>query len=117
VDVLEVRRLWIKAAIEHRVVRLEYRDEGLNGDVTVREVEPDHVRDLGPLSRLVPRTYRLWGVPSGDREGGPCCFRPADVVHLELMDETFEPRPDGRWMEHLREYHDAGLRDEGVPPA
>jgi hypothetical protein len=106
-----MRRLWIKAAIEHRVVRLEYHDPGLNGDVTVREVRPDHVGGLGPLSHILPSTNRFWAASGPDDAGEPCCFKADDVVGLEITDTDFEPRPDGRWMEHVEEYHRLGLRD------
>ena len=43
---------------------------------------------------------------------GPRSFEPSSIVSMDLTDETFEPRPEGRWMEHLEEYHALDLRDE-----
>ena len=105
-----MRRLWIKAAVEHRVVRLDCRDPSCDDGVRSRDVRPDHVGSWGGLSRLFPRSFRFWGFAVQEDEEGACCFRPVEVVSMEITGRTFEPRPDGRWMEHLAEYHRSGLR-------
>ncbi len=104
-----MRRLWIKAAVEHRVVRIEYRDPGPGGGVVTRDVDPDLIGSWLGLGRLFPWSFRFWGFFHHE---GACCFRPADVVSLEITGRIFEARPDGRWMEHLKEYHALGLGDE-----
>jgi len=106
-----MRSLWIKAAIEHRVVRLEYHDPISGGDVTTRDVDPDVIESWLGLGHLFPWSFRFWGFFHQGGEGA-CCFRTADVVSLEITPRTFEPRPDGRWMEHWEEYQRSGLRDE-----
>jgi hypothetical protein len=107
-----MRRLWIKAAIEHRVVRLEYRSGGVHSPVTAHEVEPDFIgRERGPfIFHMGPSG--LWAAIDRIHGEGPRCFDPSHVVSMELTDEPFEPRPEGRWMEHLEEYHEQDLRDE-----
>jgi len=50
-----MRSLWIKAAIEHRVVRLEYHDPISGGDVTTRDVDPDVIESWLGLGHLFPR--------------------------------------------------------------
>ena len=107
-----MRRLWIKAAVEHRVVRLEYRDPSSRGAVTTRDVVPDFIGSWLGLGHLFPWSFRFWGFFHHEGGEDPCCFRSADVSSLEMTGRTFEPRPDGRWMEHLEEYHRLGLSDE-----
>ncbi len=107
-----MKRLWIKAAVEHRVVSLEYHDPGPEGGVTTREVNPDFIGSWGGLSHLFPWSFRFCGF-SEDGEGGEvCCFKPRTVISLRITGRTFEPRTDGRWMEHLEEYHRLGLGEE-----
>ena len=77
-----------------------------------REVDPDFIGSWGGISHLFPRSFRFWGV-SEDGEGGEvCCFKPNQIISMEITDSRFEPRPDGRWMEHLEEYHRSGLGDD-----
>ena len=107
-----MRRLWIKAAIEHRVVRVEYRRGGSKSVITVHEVEPDFVgRSKGPfIFHIGPNG--LWAAFDRLTGEGPRCFDPSHIISLELTDSRFEPRPDSRWMEHLEEFHRLDLRDE-----
>ena len=107
-----MRRLWIKAAVEQRVVRIEYHDPSSGGDVTTWDVDPDFIGSWLGLGYLFPWSFRFWGFFHHEGGEGACCFRTADVVSLEITGRTFEPRPDGRWMEHLEEYHRSMLRDE-----
>ena len=107
-----MRRLWIKAAVEHRVVSVECNDPSCESGVRTRVVDPDHIGSWGVLSNLFPWSFRFWGSSDNEDGVGACCFRPADVVSLDITRRTFEPRPDGRWMEHLEEYHKLGLGDE-----
>ncbi|NOQ53697.1 MAG: hypothetical protein GQ558_03725 [Thermoplasmata archaeon] len=106
-----MRRLWIKAAVEHRVVRLEYRGSSSDDGVVTRFVDPDFIGGWGGLSHLFPWSFRFWGSYDHEDGVGACCFQPADVVSLDITDRTFEPRSDGRWMEHLEEYQRLGLGD------
>ncbi len=111
-DFHTMRRLWIKAAIEHRVVRVEYRRGGSNSAVTVHEVEPDFVgRAKGPfIFQIGPNGF--WAAFDRLTGEGPRCFDPSHILSMELTDSKFESRPDSRWMEHLEEYHSSDLRDE-----
>ena len=107
-----MRLLWIKAAIEHRVVVLEYRSGGAHSPVTVHEVEPDFIgREKGPfVFHIGPNGY--WAALDRRNGEGPRCFDPSHVQSMTLTDTIFEPRPETRWMEHLEEYHEMDLRDE-----
>ncbi len=107
-----IRRLWIKAAVEHRVVRLEHRDPGSEGGVMTRDVDPDFIGGWGGISNLFPWSFRFWCVSDDGKGGDLCCFNPRTVISLRITERTYEPRPHGRWMEHLAEYHRSGLRDE-----
>lgn len=107
-----MRRLWIKAAVEHRVVRLEYRGSSSKDSVMTRFVDPDFIGSRGGIAYLFPWSFRFWGSSNHEDGVGAGCFRSADVVSLDITDRTFDPRPEGRWMEHLEEYQKLGLGDE-----
>lgn len=107
-----MRRLWIKAAVEHRVVRLEYHDPTTGGDVTTRDVDPDFIGSWLGLGYIFPWYFRFWGASDDSKGGGLCCFKPRTVISLRITGRTFEPRPDGLWMVHLEEYHRSGLGEE-----
>jgi hypothetical protein len=107
-----IRRLWIKAAVEHRVVRLEYRGSSSKDGVMTRYVDPDFIGSWGGLSHLFPWSFRFWGVSDDSNGGDLCCFKPRTVISLRIIRRSFEPRSDGRWMEHLEEYQRLGLGDE-----
>jgi hypothetical protein len=104
--------IWIKAAVEHRIVRLEYLEKPSQSTVSVHEVEPDHVGRRGGFLILRTGPPVLRAARDRSTGEGPCSFEPAFIISMELTDETFEPRPEGRWMEHLEEYHALDLRDE-----
>lgn len=111
-DYRTMRRLWIKAAVEHRILRLKYLSRGSDSDVTEGEVEPDFVGRPRELSIFRRGPFGFWAAFNRLRGEGPCYFEPVSIVSMELTDRTFEPRPDARWMEHLEEYHESDLRDE-----
>jgi hypothetical protein len=107
-----MRRLWIKAAIEHRVVVLEYRSGGIKSPISVLEVEPDFIgREKGPfVFHIGPNGF--WAGLVRQSGEGPRCFDPSHMQSMTLTDTIFEPHPDARWMEHLEEYHEQDLRNE-----
>ncbi len=77
-----------------------------------RDVDPDFIGGWGGLSYVFPWTSMFWGVSEDGKGESPCCFKSGTVISLRITERTFEPGPDGRWMEHLEEYHRLGLRDE-----
>ena len=111
-DFQTMRRLWIKAAIEHRVVRVVCCTRRSRSDISEHDAEPDFVGRSKSRSIFRPGPSGFWAARDRLTDEGPCCFNPALVLAMELTDTVFEPRPDARWMEHLDEYHRLDLRDE-----
>ena len=107
-----MRRLWIKAAIEHRVVRVECCTRRSRTDISEHDAEPDFVGRPKSRSIFRPGPSGLWTARDRLTNEGPYCFNPALVLAMELTDAVFEPRPEARWMEHLEEYHRRDLRAE-----
>jgi len=96
---------WIKAAVEHKTLRIHYVSARTKGEFTIREVEPDFVgtsRD-GRLSGLWA-TCRL-------RQSNRC-FKQDSIIKWEYVGDSFQPNPYGRWQELIPIYQNRKLAEK-----
>jgi len=96
---------WIKAAVEHKTLRIWYYSTRTKGEITVREVEPDFL-GLGHDGR----NFGLWGICR--LRGGVRCFKEDSVHNWEYVGNSFTPNPRGRWRELIPIYQQKGLANK-----
>ena len=99
--------MWIKAAIEHKVLEIDYFSARTRQQRTNREVEPDFVgtsRDGRNTGFFVTFCHL--------RNQGPRCFIPTTINGIKTTDKTFSPSPYGRWQELLDEYNKRELKNK-----
>jgi predicted DNA-binding transcriptional regulator YafY len=99
---LSLEDAWIKAAVEHKTLEIEYHSARTRGELTVREVEPDF---CGVSSN--GKNSGLWGICR--LRGDLRCFQPDSVVRWRYIGNPFIPNPRGRWRELLAVYSSKGL--------
>lgn len=97
--------MWIKAAVEHRILHMKYFSARTKGEVTVREVEPDFVG----LSND-GKTSGMWATYCHLRNEAPRCFKQDSIMELKATEQSFTPSPFGRWKELIGEYGSRGLK-------
>ncbi|OIO21775.1 hypothetical protein AUJ17_01170 [Candidatus Micrarchaeota archaeon CG1_02_47_40] len=95
---------WIKAAVEHTVLEIEYYSAKTKHELTKRKVNPDFI---GPDRR--GRNNGFWTTFDHLRNEGPRCFKPETILRWSATAERFEPSKDGRWKELLIKYAQLGL--------
>ena len=93
---------WIKAAVEHKTLKIKYVSVRTKGEMTIREVEPDY---YGWSAN--GKNFGLWGICR--LRGDIRCFQPDSVLSWEYVGNTFEPNPKGRWTELMPVYKQKGL--------
>lgn len=100
----EMENIWIKGAVEHRKVSFHYYSGKTKKEHTIRTVEPDYIGRSSDGHNI-----GFWATYDYFRGEGPRCFTPANISNLELLDETFSPRPRSRWKEMISEYESREL--------
>lgn len=93
---------WIKAAVEHKTLRIRYFSARTKKGFTMRVVEPDFVgwsRD-GRVSGL----WRFCRLRRANR-----VFKPDSILRWYCVGETFSPNPRGRWRELIPFYAERKL--------
>ncbi len=107
---MNVEDAWIKAAVEHRILKIKYKSKG-KGEITVREVEPDYYgwgKDR--------RNYGCWAAYDYLRRRSPSFFIPQNIRKWENTGRDFDPSRRAyirRWKELIPEYKRRNL--ENIP--
>lgn len=98
-----VEDLWIKAAVEHRLVTVTYVNPETRLVYTKRDVRPDYV---GP-----DRTGETacWGLLNHNPFVGMKSFTPRHFQLVRLTPQKFQPPNEGRWKELVQLYNDRQL--------
>lgn len=105
--VLALNETWIKAAVEHVVLKIQYFSGRTKQELTEREVEPDFV---GQSSNNANNGY--WTTYCHLRGEGPRCFKPDSIIKYEATTARFTPPSVGRWKELIPIYEKLGLKDK-----
>ena len=101
---LNLEQTWVKAAVEHRILEIQYYSGRTKEELTVRQIEPDFVgmgRD--------ERNSGLWATFCHLRHEGPRCFKPDSILRYKALEKTFAPSVHGRWKELVASYERLGL--------
>lgn len=104
---LNLTGTWIKAAVEHRILNIDYFSARTRQEHTNRDIEPDFVGD----SRN-GKNSGLWATFCHLRHEGPRCFKPDSIRRFSVTNKSFLPPSVGRWQELLNEYERRGLKDK-----
>ncbi len=104
---LSLKETWIKAAVEHKILNIDYFSLRTKQEYTCRDIEPDFVG----LSRN-GRNNGLWATFCHLRHEGPRCFQEDSVKRFSATEKTFIPSPNGRWKELIPKYTVSGLKDK-----
>ena len=99
---LSLRDAWVKAAVEHRTLKIMYYSGPIKDEVTVREVEPDYIATSDDW-----RGFGCWGYcRSRDHIR---VFNVEGVNQWVFTGNVFTPNPNGRWRELLPYYRENEL--------
>jgi hypothetical protein len=104
---LSLEDAWIKAAVEHNIINIDYFSARTKNENTNRDIEPDFVgtsRD--------GRNRGLWATFCHLRHRGPRCFIPNTVRRFSVTSKSFIPSPNGRWQELIPLYNARGLKEK-----
>jgi len=96
---------WVKAAVEHRVLNIDYFSWRTKHEYTKRDIEPDFVG----TSRN-GRNNGLWATFCHLRKRGPRVFELDSVKRFSVTSKTFVPSSKGRWKELIPIYGEKGLK-------
>ena len=104
---LSLEEFLIKAAVEHKIINIDYFSARTKREDTNRDVEPDFVgtsRD--------GRNKGLWATFCHLRHEGPRCFLPHTVRRFSVTSKMFAPSSQGRWQELIPLYNTRGLKEK-----
>lgn len=104
---LSLEETWIKAAVEHKIINIDYFSARTKKEHTNRDVEPDFV---GTSKNGTNKGF--WATFCHLRHQGPRCFTPNNILKFEVTSKTFIPSPKGRWEELIPIYKEKGLREK-----
>jgi hypothetical protein len=100
---LSLEELWIKAAVEHRLVTVSYVNPETRLVYNKRDIRPDWI---GPDKN---GTLALWGLLNHNPFVGMKSFSPQFFQYVKLTNDTFQPLPNGRWKELQQTYAEKQL--------
>ena len=103
---LTLEELWVKAAVEHRLVHVSYKNPETRLVYNKRDVRPDLVT-ADPNGNPT-----LWGLLHHNPFVGLKAFTPKFFETAKLTKETFKPAPGSRWQELVPIYDELGLKDK-----
>ena len=102
-DVLSIRDAWVKAAVEHRTLKIRYYSGAVKDEYSDREVEPDFI-----VTSDAWEGFGCWGFCRLRKQVR--VFNVGGILGWSLTRDKFTPNPGGRWRELLpyyqREYLD-----------
>ena len=105
---LSLEELWVKAAVEHRIVYVSYKNPETRLVYNNRDIRPELVTadETGGTT--------LWGLLNHNPFVGLKAFSPKYFTTYKLTDQTFKPAANSRWQELVPIYQQMGL--EGKDP-
>ena len=100
---LTLEEMWVKAAVEHRLVHVSYKNPETRLVYNKRDVRPDLVTadEAGQTT--------LWGLLNHNPFVGLKAFSPKYFESVKITNETFKPAPGSRWQELVPIYKEMGL--------
>ena len=104
---LSLQETWIKAAVEHKIINIDYFSARTKMEDTNRDIEPDFIgtsRDR--------KNNGFWATFCHLRHEGPRCFQPNTVRRFTATSKTFTPSSNGRWQELVPLYNERGLKEK-----
>ncbi len=104
---LSLEETWIKAAVEHRIINIDYFSARTKREHTNRDVEPDFVG----FSKD-GKNKGLWATFCHLRNQGPRCFLPNTIKRFKVANRKFIPSSQGRWQELIPLYNNKGLKEK-----
>ncbi len=99
---LSLRDAWVKAAVEHRTLKIRYYSGGIKDEVSDREVEPDYI-----VTSDGWRGFGCWGYCRLRNHNR--VFNVIGINEWFFTGNEFRPNPNGRWRELLPYYHEYEL--------
>ena len=105
---LTLEELWVKAAVEHRLVHVSYKNPETKLVYNKRDIRPEIVTadDGGQTT--------VWGLLNHNPFVGLKAFSPKFFENARLTNETFKPAPGSRWQELVPIYNELGLKDKSA---
>lgn len=103
---LTLEELWVKAAVEHRLVHVSYKNPETRLVYNKRDIRPDLVTadESGNTT--------LWGLLNHNPFVGLKAFSPKFFEAFQLTNEKFQPGPESRWEQLVPIYEELGLKDK-----
>lgn len=100
---LTLEELWVKAAVEHRLVHVSYKNPETRLVYNKRDIRPELVTadETGNAT--------LWGLLNHNPFVGLKAFTPKFFESAKLTPERFQPSNDSRWQELVPIYKELGL--------
>lgn len=100
---LNLEQVWLKAAVEHRLVTISYQ----NPDTRLVYTK----RDIRPVGLGMDRNGRpcLWGVLDHNPHVGVKSFHPDHFEAYQLTPRKFEADPQGEWQQLVDLYKEHKL--------
>lgn len=96
---------WIKAAVEHKTLRIHYFSARTKRVSTIREVEPDFIGKS--RSGTVSGLWAYCRLRQANR-----VFIPDSILKWEYVGNSFTPNPRGRWRELIPVYYNRKLAEK-----
>jgi hypothetical protein len=103
---LTLEDAWIKAAVEHRLVTITYKNPETALVYTKRDVRPDWV---GPDRS---GQTALWGLLNHNPFVGMKSFTPQNFQFFQVTNQKFQPTNEGRWKDLVQLYQQRGLEKQ-----
>lgn len=100
---LTLEELWVKAAVEHRIVHVSYKNPETKLVYNKRDIRPDLV------TADKDGNATLWGLLNHNPFVGLKAFSPKYFEQAKLTSESFKPAPNSRWQELVAIYQEMGL--------
>ena len=105
---LTLEELWVKAAVEHRLIHVSYKNPETRLVYNKRDVRPELVTaDEGGNATL-------WGLLNHNPYVGLKAFSPKFFESARLTTERFKPAPNSRWQELVPIYKELGLDQKDI---
>lgn len=103
---LTLEEMWVKAAVEHRIVHVSYKNPETRLVYNKRDIRPELITadEKGKAT--------LWGLLNHNPYIGLKAFAPQFFEYATLTEETFQPSPGSRWEELVPIYEEMGLRQK-----
>lgn len=100
---LTLEQMWVKAAVEHRLLHIHYKNPETRLVYNKRDIRPELITsdESGKPT--------LWGLLNHNPAVGLKGFNPGHFTSVALTNEKFKPRHDSRWQELVPIYQELGL--------